>query len=72
MPQYEYQFSVIFTRNRADDLECAKARYPHITNERQLLMLQLRDELQESYDEGGMAGSFDIQPDTYKDLEGAP
>lgn len=59
-----YQFTVVFTREMDDDLEIAKVAFPTITDERELLLQQLRAELQLGFD-NGMAGEFDINRESF-------
>ena len=65
----EYQLTVIFTRNMADDLEVAREKYPNAPDDKSRLIQQLRDELQTyAYDEGWVSGSFQIKPETFEIL----
>jgi hypothetical protein len=63
----EYEFKVTFRRNLSDDLPIAETNFTG-ADERELLMKQLRAELQASYDELGMAGSFEIDLESFRRL----
>ena len=63
----EYTLTVVFRRNLSDDSGVADAAGLKGTDQERMVQ-QLRRELQEAYDSTGMAGSFDILPESYKRL----
>lgn len=61
-----YEFTVTFTRDKEDDLEIGTKRHPGLS-ERETLLQQLRDEIQESFN-NGVAGEFNILRDSYREV----
>lgn len=59
----EYAMTVVFIRNRQEDLECGvRERYEGMgLSDDELLALQLRDELREAYENSNIAGRFVVK-----------
>lgn len=62
-----YTLTVTFKRDLSDDLEIARSQFPG-KSDRDALVQQLRRELQEGYDQAGIAGHFNIDPDSYEEI----
>lgn len=58
---YSYQLVVVFDRSIGDDLDIVKDKYPGQPLPDKLIA-QLVDELQDGYNQAGIAGSFQVLP----------